>query len=143
MKFPKDLNNKKMNNLNFHHIGIACKDITETAKKYQEIGYEKGNIIFDPLQNINICFLNHSDMPAIELLSPVDEKSPIVTILNKNGVIPYHICYSTDDIHNTIRQFRNNKYVIVSPPKKACAIGGKNVAFMFHKDMGLIEIVEN
>ncbi|WP_305156540.1 VOC family protein [uncultured Muribaculum sp.] len=132
-----------MEGINFHHFGIACKEIDKTADAYAQIGYSKGDTIFDPLQNINICFLTHPEMPLVELLSPVDETSPVVLILEKNGVSPYHTCYAVDDLDVAIKAFRRLRYVVVSKPKKACAIAGRRVAFLYNADMGLIELVEN
>ncbi|WP_301707373.1 VOC family protein [uncultured Duncaniella sp.] len=131
-----------MNHIEFHHFGIACQNIDKTAEAYSALGYSKGETIFDPLQNINICFLTHTEMPLVELLSPVDDKSPIVQILEKNGVTPYHTCYVVDDLDSTIRTFKRLRYIIVSKPKEACAIGHRRVAFLYHADMGLIELVE-
>lgn len=127
----------------FHHIGVATSNIGQTAGQYVNLGYAHvGEIVYDPLQNINTCFLEHPSMPTVELLSPVDDKSPVVQILQKNGVCPYHICYSVNGLDEAIRKLRKLKYLIVSKPKPACAIGGKRVAFLYHKDMGLIELIE-
>ena len=128
--------------LKYHHLGIACNDIDATAKHYQDIGYVKGDIVYDPLQNIKICFLDHSDMPRIELLSPVDENSPIVEILKKNGTTPYHICYSVGDIDKTIKELKKQRFLVVSSAKPACAISNQRVAFLYNKETGLIELVE-
>ncbi|MGM9821684.1 MAG: VOC family protein [Muribaculaceae bacterium] len=129
--------------LQFHHIGVATSDIENTAAQYGNFGYEMdGSVTFDPQQNINICFLKHPSMPLVELLAPADDKSPVVQILNKNGVTPYHVCYSVKDLEEAIKALRKLRYMIVSRPKPACAIGGRRVAFLYHKDMGLIELVE-
>ena len=128
--------------MNFHHLGIACKDINQTAEKYSLLGYTRGEQIFDPLQNINIRFLTHPEMPLVELLSPADKKSPIVQILEKNGTTPYHTCYSVTDITEAIGRLKKQQYIVVSTPKIACAIDNHRVAFLYHKDMGLIELVE-
>lgn len=126
----------------FHHFGIACRDIQKTGECYKEFGYEMGQTIFDPLQNINICFLNHPSMPLVELLSPVDENSPVVQILNKVGTTPYHTCYEVKDLDESIKSFRKQRYVTVAKPKEACAIGNRRVAFLYNPDMGLIELLE-
>lgn len=127
--------------MDFHHIGVACNDIDATAAKYEEIGYLRGEVVIDPLQNIKICFLHHDTMPSVELLAPVNENSPVVQILQKNGTTPYHICYSVDNIETGVKELRKLRYMVVSKPKTACAIDNKKVAFLFHKDMGLIELV--
>lgn len=129
--------------LQFHHIGIATSDIEHTAAAYHELGYDVvDGVTFDPQQNVNICFLKHSSMPLVELLSPVDDNSPVVQILQKNGVTPYHTCYSVNGFDEMIKRLRKLRYMIVSSPKPACAIGNRRVAFLYHKDMGLIELVE-
>lgn len=126
----------------FHHFGIACKDILRTSECYKAMGYETGEVIFDSLQNVNICFLTHPTMPLVELLSPVDENSPVVQILDKVGTTPYHTCYEVEDLDEAIKSFRKQRYVTVAKPKQACAIENRRVAFLYNPDMGLIELVE-
>lgn len=129
--------------LEFHHMGVATPDIDKTVAQYRNMGYEvDGAIVYDPRQNVNICFLSHPSMPRVELLSPVDESSPVVQTINKNGVSPYHTCYTVANLDEAVKDFRGLKYMIVSKPKPACAIDGRRVAFLFHKDIGLIELVE-
>lgn len=128
----------------FHHIGVACYDIEKTFAHYESIGYMKNDIIFDPLQNIKICFLIHvKNLPCIELLAPVDCNSPVWGTLKKIGVGPYHICYAVPNIEEAIKKLRDNKYLLVSKPKPACAIENREVAFLYHNDVGLIEILED
>lgn len=126
----------------FHHIGVAVKDIDKTAAMYVGGGYQKSEPIFDPVQNVNICWLTKDGMPTVELLAPVDETSPVCKILEKNGVTPYHTCYMVDDIEQAIVDLRQQKYVLVSKPVEAVAIHNSKVAFLHHRQVGLIEIVE-
>lgn len=127
------------NELKFHHIGIACNDINQTATEYEFLGYNRGDIVVDPLQNIKICFLKHPELPCIELLAPVNDASPVVQILKKNGTTPYHQCFETDNLEATIEEFKKNGYLIVSKAKPASAMCGLRVAFMFKPATGLIE----
>ena len=131
-----------LTNLKFHHIGIATPDIEATASMYINAGYECSEMVFDTLPNINICFLTKDGMPTIELLDPIDDKSPVVKIIEKNGTTPYHICYISENIEQDIADLRALKYMVVSKPKAACAMQNKRVAFLFHKNVGLIELVE-
>ncbi|MCQ2343457.1 MAG: VOC family protein [Paludibacteraceae bacterium] len=126
----------------FHHIGVAVKKISSTAAIYVDAGYKQLETIFDPEQNVNICWLTKEGMPVVELLEPVDETSPVNKTLEKNGVAPYHTCYVVDNIEETIAQLRRMKYVIVSKPVEACAIHKCKVAFLYNKNIGLIELVE-
>lgn len=126
----------------FHHIGVAVKEISATASVYVSAGYKQSEVMYDPEQNVNICWLTKEGMPVVELLEPVDETSPVNKTLEKNGVTPYHTCYVVDDIEDAVATLRRKKYVVVSKPIEACAIHKCKVAFLFNKNVGLIELVE-
>lgn len=132
-----------INKMKFHHIGVACRNIADTVAQYELLGYKWDGVeVVDSQQDIRITFLESEDKPLMELLAPVDEASPVVEILNKNGTSPYHFCYSVVDLDASIKELRALKYLVVSKPKEAVAFGGRRVAFLYHKDMGLIELVE-
>lgn len=128
--------------MKFHHIGVAVKDIDKTASVYVAGGYKQSDTTFDPVQNVNICWLTKEGMPTVELLAPVDDSSPVCKTLEKNGVTPYHTCYTVDNIETAMDALRKMKYVAVSKPEVAPAISNSKVAFMFNRNVGLIEIVE-
>jgi methylmalonyl-CoA/ethylmalonyl-CoA epimerase len=131
-----------LDSFKFHHLGVAVKDISKSAPIYKDGGYNVSDIIYDPVQNVNICWLTKETMPTVELLAPVDESSPICKILEKNGVTPYHVCYVVDNIDAAIADLRKQKYVLVSNPVEAVAIHNCKVAFLHHRNIGLIELVE-
>lgn len=131
-----------LESLQFHHIGVATNDIEATASVYEQGGYHRSSSIFDPVQNVNICWLTREGYPAVELLAPVNEKSPVNKTLEKNGVTPYHTCWIVPNIEEAARQLRKQRYVMVSKPAEAVAFRGARVAFFFNKAVGLIELVE-
>lgn len=131
-----------LDSFKFHHIGVAVNDIEATALTYEQGGYKRSDSIFDPIQNVNICWLTKKGMPTIELLAPVDETSPVNKTLEKNGVTPYHTCYVVENIEEAVMQLRKQKYVMVSKPAEAVAFCGSRVCFLFNKNVGLIELVE-
>ena len=131
-----------LSSFKFHHIGVAVKDIEKTAAIYVQGGYKKSATTFDPVQNVNICWLVKEGMPTVELLAPVNETSPVCKTLEKNGVTPYHTCYIVEDIEKAMSDLRKMKYVAVSKPEVAPAISNCKVAFLFNKNVGLIELVE-
>ena len=127
----------------FHHIGLAVKDIDRTAAMYEAGGYKRSDTIFDPMQNVDICWMTKEGMPIVELLAPVDNQSPVCKILEKNGVTPYHTCYVVENIDQAIAELRKQKYVLVSKPVEAIAIHNCRVAFLHNRHVGLIELVES
>ena len=126
----------------FHHIGVAVKEIDATASVYEQGGYKRSSSTFDPVQNVNICWLTKEGMPIVELLAPVDKQSPVNKTLEKNGVTPYHTCYVVESIEDAVAELRKQKYVMVSKPAEAVAFCGSRVCFLFNKNVGLIELVE-
>lgn len=131
-----------LDTMTFHHIGIAVKSIDMTSAIYVSGGYLQSKIIFDPEQNVNICWLIKKGMPLLELLEPVGDDSPVNALLKKNGVIPYHICYMVENIELAIAELQKMKYVTICKPVEAVAINGSKVSFLYNKNIGLIELVE-
>ena len=130
--------------LRFHHIGMAVSNIENTVNQYIFFGggYFRTPTVFDPVQRVNICFLEKRGMPCIELLEPGEETSPVTKILRNNGVTPYHICYETDDLEQAIADLKARRFLVVVKPVEAVAIENRKVCFLYHKDVGLIELVE-
>lgn len=132
-----------LSSFKFHHIGVATARLEKTAKFYTEAGYRMTEPVVDPIQNIRISFLTKDGMPTIELLEPVDEKSPVVSILSKmGGTTPYHCCYIVDDMDVATRELKAKRFIQLSKPAPAVAIQNHHVCFLYHKDVGLIELVE-
>ena len=125
--------------MKYHHIGIAVFNIEETAPFYIMQGYSKSQTVYDPIQNVNICFLFYlnnggGQMPMIELIEPIDETSPVYKILQKSGVTPYHICYEVENISDTITELKREKFIPLSKPVEAVAMSNKKVCFLFNKN---------
>ena len=131
-----------LSDFKFHHIGVAVNDIEVTASVYEQGGYQRSTTIYEPIQNVYICWLTKDGSPTVELLAPHDEKSPVNKILEKNGVTPYHTCWIVPNIEEAAQHLHKQRYVMVSKPAEAVAFCGSRVAFFFNKAVGLIELVE-
>lgn len=129
-------------NFKFHHIGFAVFDIEKTAFFYIKNGYNKTTPIIDPNQDIRISFLSKEGEPLIELLEPINEDSPINKTLKDIGVSPYHCCYTVNHIEDAIEILRKERFIVVKEPKKAVALNNKKVCFLYNKNVGLIELLE-
>lgn len=130
--------------LKLHHVGVAVHSIEKTAQIYENLGYFlSGETKFDPIQNVRACFYCKNGFPTIELIEAVDETSPMSKILKKNGAGPYHFCYGVDDIGESIKILRANRFLPVSKVVPATGMPGKNICFMYNQNFGLIELVEN
>ena len=129
--------------LKFHHVGIACREIAKTVGFYLSMGYCAAPTVDDPLQHVRVCFLDKPGAPRLELLEPMDEDNPVSRTLSSVGVTPYHICYEVQDIGEAIAALRRQRFLLVSGPVPACALDNRQVAFLYHKNSGLIELVQS
>ena len=132
-----------LDSFKFHHIGYAVFSIENTAKYYIGAGYEASDITEDPIQNIRICFLKKESMPLIELLEAINETSPVLGVLKKVGVSPYHCCYEVEDIEESVRQLKKQRFIPTGKIVEACALENRRICFLYNREVGLIELLEN
>jgi methylmalonyl-CoA/ethylmalonyl-CoA epimerase len=106
------------------------------------------DIINDFDRNVRILMLKNKSI-LVELVSFLDKtkKSPIDFLFKSDSIfpgngIPYHICYIVNNMKESIDQLRKNRFIVIQPPNKAIALNNKYVSFLFHKDIGIIELYE-
>lgn len=126
----------------FHHIGIATADIEKSIEAYSKLGYSCYQKTEDPIQQVQLAFLKKENSPILELVAPTNQNSPINRILEKNGTMSYHFCYEVEDIESTIVELRKSKFILTVKPVPAIAFGNRLVAFLYHKQTGLIELLQ-
>lgn len=131
-----------LQNLSFHHIGYAVKDIDATAQFYLNAGWRKSDTTIDSIQNTYIAFLYKVGNPTIELVAPVDKQAPICNILKRSGVGTYHVCYSVPDIEKAVVELRAQRFMPLFEPVEAAAIDNHRICYLMHPQVGLIELVE-
>ena len=134
-----------MTSLAFHHLGIVVADLDKALESYREIfGYELLRGPYDdPIQQVRVCFIGSDDAghPELELVAPLNEKSPVKTLLDKGGGA-YHVCYQTLNIEEALSDLRAKGCSIVSRPVPAVAFGGSRIAWLYTPSRQLLELVE-
>lgn len=125
-----------------HHIGYAVKSIKESINDFIALGFKPiSEAIVDVERSIEILFLENEDY-CIELVAPINNRSPISDILRKSGNTPYHICYKTYNLINEIENLKKCGYIVIAAPLEAPAINNRKVAFLYKINIGLIELEE-
>ena len=125
-----------------HHVGYAVKDIEKSMAAFERLGYECGKVVEDDIRQVKIVFLQNGS-ERVELVAPNGDADPVAGVLKKNGAMPYHICYEVDDLEDAIADLKAQRgWMLTKAPEVAPAIGGKRVAFMYQKDVGILELVE-
>ena len=145
----KSLNNALENGeikIKFHHIGYAVVDLEASIKVMESLGYNQmGETVRDEKRNILLSFIkNKFTGEIIEFVASLNEKSPVYNLLmQRKGIgIPYHICYQVENIQKTIDYLKKMKFLVVEAPSPAVALENREVAFMFQKNIGIIELLQ-
>ena len=125
------------------HIGYAVEDIEITAAPYINAGWTLSPIYEETGQRSRIAFLTRDDMTTIELVSPLEGPSPVDRFLQNGGVQPYHVCYEVSDIIQAIESMHQQDFMPLFMPVESIAMGGRLICYLYNKNAGLVEIVEN
>jgi methylmalonyl-CoA/ethylmalonyl-CoA epimerase len=122
----------------FHHIGVAVANIEESidsfCQSFSDMKIES-DIVYDPHQKVRLVLLacGGSMMELVE--------GETVSNMLKKGKTYYHICYEVENIKRTIDNLSG--IVMVKPPLPAVLFNGREVAFVYHNILGLIELLES
>lgn len=123
------------------HIGYAVRDIQETAALYVAAGWTLSEVYNEEVQHARIAFLRKEGMTTIELVSPLEGKSPVDRFLENGGVQPYHICYTVEDVWETIEDLHEEGFVPLFMPVPSVAMENKEICYLYHEQVELIEVV--
>jgi len=122
--------------MNFHHIGIATKDIDKTLDwlKNQFDILSISEKVYDKNQDAYLQMIETKDI-NIELVS-----GNIVEKFIKKNITYYHICYEVVDIDKAIIGGGKSSLVI-SKPTEAILFNNRKVAFLL-TPIGIVELLE-
>jgi methylmalonyl-CoA/ethylmalonyl-CoA epimerase len=123
--------------MKFHHVGIACRDITAELERIVLIHdvIETSPVVFDQGQQAELVLLTLSDGTHLELISG----KQVEGILKKN-ITYYHLCFEVDDIRAEIDRLEKQDAKLLSPPTPAPLFDNREVAFL-HVSYGIIELL--
>ena len=129
--------------MKIHHIGYIVDKIEKAAKEFKALGYVmRGETVLDEERGIFILFAENDGL-VVELISPVNETSPLYGLYKQYKNSPYHICYETTNLDEQIALLTQSGYVLFQQPKPAPAIEGcPLVAFLISRHIGIIELME-
>ena len=110
---------------------------------YSNLNYDFSKPIADKIQNVELIMCTSKVFPSVELIKPVNKKSPINNYLSKNNEIIYHTCYEIENYKEGIKKlFSKNKAICISKPKPAILFNDRLVSFYYVEDVGIIEILQ-
>jgi methylmalonyl-CoA/ethylmalonyl-CoA epimerase len=131
--------------LQISHIGIAVKNISETKEMYRILGFEgtDGPYYIDELQGVRALFIR-KDSIVLELLEPLHQgqASLIDNYLKGTTHNMYHICYTCSDIDRTIQTLKKEHFRLLAEPIPGIGFQDHRICFLYHRKLGIVELVE-
>lgn len=125
----------------FHHIGVATKEIEKEFSYYKIFGYlREGNSFEDNEQGIKGQFIINENQPRLELLENISGSTTLNTFLEKN-IHMYHTAYLVENIEKVIELFMRNRAKLLSPLKESVYFK-KRICFLVLANSFLIELIE-
>ena len=123
------------------HVGYLTGDILSTAKAFEKLGYQMGEIIDDDTQRTRICFLTKADEVRVELVEPYEDNKTMQKMLAKRGVTPYHTCYEVEDVDSEYEQLIQEDWTALFKPVAAPAFCNRKICYFWNSEIGFIELV--
>jgi methylmalonyl-CoA/ethylmalonyl-CoA epimerase len=126
-----------------NHIAIAVPDVTAAALHWQTmLGASVSNVQTLPEHGVHIVFVSAPN-GKVELMEPIDAKSPIAGFLQRNqdgGM--HHICYEVDDIAVARETLESRGARVLGNGEVKIGAHGNPVLFLHPKDFNgtLIEL---
>ena len=126
-----------------NHIAIAVPDIRAAMAQWQErVGAEISEIQTLPEHGVHVAFIK-AENGKVELLEPIDEKSPIAKFLEKNadgGM--HHICFDVEDLIASRDKLIAAGGRVLGSDEPRIGAHGKPVIFIHPKDLSgtLVEL---
>ena len=133
-----------------NHLGYAVPDMTAAIAHYRDVmGASVVTEPFDmPEQGVKVCFVHTpgergTEGTQVELLSPLDQNSPVAGFIAKNPLGgQHHVCFEVPDIAEARAYFEGIGKRILGPTRTGAH--GTPIFFVHPKDMMgmLTEIME-
>ena len=136
------MNIDMLKNAKFHHIGTAVNSIEAAKPFYEAGGYAVSDTVLEPVQKVKVAYARKDGVPTVELLEPLDETSPIVNILKKNGCTPYHSCFAVENLQHAIKEARKIGYMPLGKPVPGHGLDDALMVFVYNKNVGLVQLME-
>lgn len=131
--------------MKLHHIGKVVDNLVDEAEYYKEMfGFEPvGEPVLDPVQKVEVLLLEYEGQkaPAIELIVPVGDDSPVADFLSKGGGL-HHLCFEVPDIRVAVEEARKKGALILGDVVPGRGHGDRETAWIYTRRKDLVELIQ-
>ena len=131
------------NALRLHHTGCLTENMDESLNTYVNIlGFKKtSDVITIADQQVKVCFVETAPGVFLELVEPLGENIALRKIIKSKNPY-YHTGYLVGDLSGAIGILQEAGFYLVNRFQSE-AFGNKECAFLYTREMHLIELIEN
>ena len=125
-----------------HHVAVAVRDLEQGLAFYRDalgLKLERRAVFQDMGVEVALLALANSN---IELLHPLGPDDGVARFLGRRGEGLHHVCFTTDDIENEVRDLREREVELIDLEPREGLAG--RVCFLHPKACAgvLVELVE-
>jgi len=112
------------------HIGLAVEDLEGSLEKWANIfGFKRSEIEPLPHRGVRVAYLFPEKGPAIELVSPLGEESPVRKFLERRGEGLHHFCFQVKNLRKLMSELKARGLSFLTDEPVAGA-GGSSIVFL-------------
>ncbi len=126
-----------------HHIGIAVKNLKESAALFERVLGLKPSAIEDvPCQQVSEAIYRVGEGIEIDLLEPTGPDSAVARFLERRGEGLHHICFEVDDVNAELKKMEEKGVELIDRESRDGVAG--EIAFIHPKSVNgvLVELVQ-
>jgi methylmalonyl-CoA/ethylmalonyl-CoA epimerase len=128
-----------------HHLGIAVRNLDESLAGWARLFGSRSSAIEEaPERGVRLAQIQFPEGPAVELLEPLGENSPLAKFLDSRGEGLHHFTLEVEEIEAVMEELRQAGLQFVSEIPQAGA-GGTRIAFIHPRSLNgvLLELRES
>jgi len=112
-----------------HHVCMAVEDLDDAVATYERLfGAEVEIRDRIDAQGVDAVYLRVGD-GRLELVSPLDEQTPVGRFLAKRGPGVHHVAFEVDDVHAAADELVERGANVIDREPRA-GLGGHEVVFV-------------
>jgi methylmalonyl-CoA epimerase len=125
-----------------HHIGIAVRNLKESAAIFEKMLGIEARIEDAPCQKVTEAIFKFGDEAEISLLEPTAPDSAVAKFLEKRGEGLHHIALEVDDVDKELKAMQKQGFQLIDEAGREGVEG--RIGFLHPKSAGgvLVELVQ-
>lgn len=89
------------------HVGIVVEDLEGSLNLWaRNFRFHKSEIEEIPERGVRVAYLYPEKGPAVELISPLGEESPVKKFLENRGEGVHHVCFKVEGLKQLMAEFK-------------------------------------